>query len=288
VRGVGKEVPVSFACEGAALVGMLHLPADAPSIGVVIVVGGPQYRVGSHRQFVLLARDLASRSCAVLRFDCRGMGDSKGTFTGFEHIEPDVAAAVEFMEHQVPSIKQIALWGLCDATLAICAYARRNSRVAGVVLLNPWVRSEVTQARAQLKHYYVQRLIGGRVVRRILSGELNPLRSGHELIRNIVCAVRRQRGAKGEPATSVPLAERMGEALRLYRGRILVITSGRDLTAKEFEDVTQGSKLWRRLYAEARVTRQTLPDADHTFSRRVWRDQVADWTSQWIESWKGL
>ena len=46
--------------------------------GVLIVTGGPQYRAGSHRQFVLLARFLAARGMAVLRFDYRGMGDSEG------------------------------------------------------------------------------------------------------------------------------------------------------------------------------------------------------------------
>ncbi len=47
-------------------------------LGVLIVVGGPQYRVGSHRQFVLLARALAARGFAAMRFDCTGMGDSDG------------------------------------------------------------------------------------------------------------------------------------------------------------------------------------------------------------------
>ena len=25
--------------------------------------------------------------------------------------------------------------------------------------------------------------------------------------------------------------------------------------------------------------------ADHTFSRREWRDQVANWTTDWVRSW---
>ena len=48
-------------CEGDRLLGIVSEAApdkDAP-IGVVIVVGGPQYRAGSHRQFVQLARELA-------------------------------------------------------------------------------------------------------------------------------------------------------------------------------------------------------------------------------------
>ncbi|KAB8057318.1 hydrolase 1, exosortase A system-associated, partial [Janthinobacterium violaceinigrum] len=60
----------------ARLVGILSLPAAPGPRGVLIVTGGPQYRVGSHRQFVLLARALAAQGVPVLRFDLRGMGDS--------------------------------------------------------------------------------------------------------------------------------------------------------------------------------------------------------------------
>src|SRR3974390_2928101 len=113
------ETPITFSCAGETLLGLIHLPASPPELGVVIVVGGPQFRVGSHRQFLLLARELARKGIAVLRFDCRGMGDSDGEFPGFEHIGPDVAAAVDTLVAQVPTLRRIVLWGLCDATLAI-------------------------------------------------------------------------------------------------------------------------------------------------------------------------
>jgi len=52
--------------------------AAAADTGVLIVVGGPQYRVGSHRQFVMLARFLADHGVPCMRFDYRGMGDVSG------------------------------------------------------------------------------------------------------------------------------------------------------------------------------------------------------------------
>ena len=70
----GKESVLSFVCEGEPLVGILAEPDGTPAeVGVVIIVGGPQYRAGSHRQFTLLARHLAARGFAVLRFDYRSM-----------------------------------------------------------------------------------------------------------------------------------------------------------------------------------------------------------------------
>ena len=65
---------------------------------------------------------------------------------------------------------------------------------------------------------------------------------------------------------------------------MLLLLSGRDLTAKEFEHETRRSRKWRKLYQQERLTIHRLDPADHTFSRRIWRDQVADWTGAWIDA----
>src|SRR5262245_48200607 len=89
------ERAIGFACGDDALVGVVTEPTThAASTAVLIVVGGPQYRAGSHRQFVQLARALARGGHAVLRFDCRGMGDSSGELLDFEGIAQDIDAAI--------------------------------------------------------------------------------------------------------------------------------------------------------------------------------------------------
>src|SRR5690349_15977659 len=94
-----RERTVVFECAGERLVGVVH--AGAASVGVLVVVGGPQYRAGSHRQFVLMARELARAGYPVLRFDYRGMGDSDGAPCSFEQIDPDIRAAIDaFMKHE--------------------------------------------------------------------------------------------------------------------------------------------------------------------------------------------
>jgi hypothetical protein len=65
--------------------------------------------------------------------------------------------------------------------------------------------------------------------------------------------------------------------------RVLVILSGNDLTAEEFKDLVAGSRRWRTLLEDSRVTRYELPEANHTFARRDWRDQVARWTGAWVK-----
>ena len=124
-----------FTCQGLSLPGILHPGAPGASRGVLVVVGGPQYRVGSHRQFVLLARDLAAAGVPVLRFDCRGMGDAEGEFPGFEDLDADLAAAIDAFFTQVPSLREVVIWGLCDAASAALFYAGSDARVRGLVLL---------------------------------------------------------------------------------------------------------------------------------------------------------
>jgi hypothetical protein len=77
----------------------------------------------------------------------------------------------------------------------------------------------------------------------------------------------------------------MAAGLSRFRGPVLLILSGQDLTAKEFVDVSGASRLWRRLLAEPRVARRVIDEATHTFSRREWRDQVSAWTAGWMRSW---
>ena len=82
-----------FASGEQRLVGVLARPEDAGDVAVLIMVGGPQYRVGSHRQFTLLARDLSRHGYTSLRFDYAGMGDSEGQRARFDAVHADVDAA---------------------------------------------------------------------------------------------------------------------------------------------------------------------------------------------------
>jgi uncharacterized protein len=81
---------------------------------------------------------------------------------------------------------------------------------------------------------------------------------------------------------SLPLPDRMAEGLTRFDGSVLFIMSGNDFTAREFDEAAKASPRWRSLLASPRVTRHDLADADHTFARGTWRDQVAQWTIEWM------
>ena len=170
---VDHELPIVFDCEGQELIGVIHNADANTHIGVLIVVGGPQYRVGSHRQFVLLARYLAKEGIPVMRFDYRGMGDSPGNTRDFNHIGKDIASAINTFQMYNKAVQKIVIWGLCDAASAALFYAYEDERVTGLVLLNPWVRTEYGEANAYLKKYYKNRLVSREFWQKILSGRFN-------------------------------------------------------------------------------------------------------------------
>ena len=289
-----EERPLVVHCNDAWLYGILSLPKKRGSRGVLILVGGPQYRVGSHRQFTLLARTLATHGIPVFRFDCRGMGDSEGEPRDFEGVEDDLRCAVDRFLQEVPALDELIIWGLCDAASAALFYAYRDPRVAGLVLLNPWVRTEQGEAKAYLKHYYLARFFNREFWGKVLRGRFDYFDAARSFARTVTHAVGGRRPGENEadaPAHIVGscdpcnLPERMLDGLNRFGGRTLLIISGNDLTAREFCDLIRESSPWQRVMASSRVSRQDLPEADHTFSRREWRDQVASWTQEWMRSW---
>src|SRR5688572_251420 len=207
------------------------MPDTPASRGVLIVVGGPQYRAGSHRQFTLLARDLAASGIASLRFDYRGMGDSSGAARTFETVNEDIGCAIDRLTEGAPAVNEVVIWGLCDAASAALFYAHRDPRVRGVVLVNPWVRTQQGIAQAHLWHYYGARLIDTGFWKKLFRAEIDFQKSVTALAKFAADTARPKREAGSLP-------DRMEDALRRFRGRVLLILSGKDLTADEFRVVS--------------------------------------------------
>lgn len=272
------ETPLSFDCDGARLIGILTTPIAPERVGVVVVVGGPQYRVGSHRQFVLLARALADAGIPSLRFDCRGMGDSEGHTRTFESIDEDLAAAIDAFQRET-SVTNIVLWGLCDGASAALMYASFDARIAGVAAVNPWARWTGGQAAVRLRHYYVGRLVSQAFWRKLVSGALEWRSSVREIAEAIQNTARR---ATPTPAESY--LQRMRQGLVRFHGSVLVILSANDLTAREFERWLADPKLRAQLLHSTNIEVYPIDDADHTFSEREHRVALEDKTIAWIRS----
>lgn len=292
-----EERALVFPCADSWLYGVLTLPAQSSSRGVLVLVGGPQYRAGSHRQFTLLARQLGAHGVPVFRFDYRGMGDSEGDARTFENVGDDLRCAIDKFLSEAPFLNELVILGLCDAASAALFYAYKDQRVTGLVLLNPWVRTDGGAARVYLRHYYIERLFQRELWRKIWNGNFDYAAAANSLFSLIGQTLARRKRIESIADNAAldraadrcdnlaALSERMLYGLDRFKGKVLLILSGNDFTAQEFSDVVRGSGEWQKLLADPHVSRLDLPDANHTFSRREWRNQVAACTANWIYSW---
>lgn len=281
------EQAFSFDCAGEALLGIIAMPENALKTGVLIIVGGPQYRAGSHRQFLLLSRHLAEAGYPAMRFDSRGMGDSSGELCDFESIANDVASAIDVFFAKCPELERIVLWGLCDAASASLLYwdKTKDIRVTGMVLLNPWVRSEASLAKTQIKHYYGQRLFQADFWRKFFTGNLGVGRALCGLLGSVKNAHRLNNGF-GQNAI-LPFHKKMARGLESFSGTVLFLLSGNDYTAKEFLESVKADPVWERSLNRVNVSQKEIPEADHTFSSIKWRGQVENMTRQWLDKRAG-
>ncbi len=277
------EHALTLECQGDVLVAVLTVPERSHHVGVLIIVGGPQYRVGSHRQFLLLARALASNGIPTFRFDYRGMGDGHGKLRSFDDIGVDIAAAITAFQMHCPQVDRIVLWGLCDGASAALLYWHDtlDPRIAGMVLVNPWVRSDAGMAKTHIKYYYGQHLLDKQFWVKLLRGNVDVIGAFRTFVDNLMLAG--TTGRRNPTPEAIDFQDRMAEGLRSFGGSVLLILSGRDLTAKEFLEYAQSTPRWARLLERVDMIRHDLPEADHTFSSASWSREVETRTLRWLQ-----
>ena len=287
------ERPLIVACGSHHLSALLHRgDGQQPRAVVIVVAGGPQYRAGAHRQFVSLARKLAGHGHAVLRFDLRGMGDSSGSYLGFEQSEPDIRAAIDALLQHAPQVREVVLVGECESASGILFYAWRDPRVAGAVLVNPWVRTEEGQAQVIINHYYLDRLRSPEFWATVRRGQFDVLASLTSLMAVLRAYVRGKRMfAKSnanhlqDDISGLPLPVRTAVGLSRFKGQVLLLMSGHDYIAREFDEVTAASRAWDGLLGADRVQRCDIDGADHTFSKAHWKSAASDAVVGWLQRW---
>lgn len=290
-----SELPVVFDCEGCELVGMVHRPERALSRGMLsIVAGGPQYRGGVGRLQVQMARQLAAAGVPVMRFDYRGLGDGEGRFRGFQDVEADLRAAVRAFRAHAPEVREVVLWGGCDAAAAIMINAWKIPEVTGIVTGNPWVHSEETGDAVVVKHHYRQRMKDADFWLKVLRLQYNPLPAAATVARSAWHGLQRRLRPQREGAAagaeaaqaddpSHPFVPRMRAGLSRFQGDMLLLMSGRSLVSKEFDELVASDAGWQAaLRGKRSLARHDMPDSDQTYSSIASRREVIEVTRRWM------
>jgi pimeloyl-ACP methyl ester carboxylesterase len=155
----------------------------------------------------------------------------------------------------------------------------RDPRVAGVALLNPWVRSAATLAQTHVKHYYWRRLREKQFWLKLLRGGV-----GATALRTLGSNLRLARNAGKTAADSRTFQDRMAAGLRGFDGPALLVLSGDDYTAREFSLHAQSSASWRGLLQRPTLALHDMPEADHTFSKIADQDSQCHLCLDWLRT----
>lgn len=264
-----------------SLVGILarptsELPNSRPT--VVILNTGIVHRVGHHRMYVTMARQLASSGHCVLRFDFSGIGDSRsrdGVASPIAGCLADVVEALNFLE-DLGYGGAFILVGLCSGADIALRYGPSDKRVTGLVLLDPTIPPTIRF----YAHYIGQRLT------RLRSWLTFALGRGR-IWRDVIARARLAITAKPDDGrTSVIDPKTRGELEQIYKSlvmrgtKLLVVLTGGPM---------QGRQSYREQLLEAfpnvpfddTLVLEHFEDSDHTFTSTDHRERLKRLVLEW-------
>lgn len=135
------EAAFFFGVGADRVYGVLHRPPGPQAqCGIVLCAALAEEKLWSYRVYVGVARELARRGFAVLRFDCRGEGESDLEFeqSGLATRAADAARAAEVLLGSVPGLRRCVFLGH-RLGCAVAALAARDTGPAcgGLIAWDP-------------------------------------------------------------------------------------------------------------------------------------------------------
>ncbi len=245
---------LTFACQGATLVGTLDIGAASGSSGLLLVSGGNELRSGAWNGQAQLAARLADAGFPVFRYDRRGVGDSEGDNPTFRHSGPDIAAAAKTFLAAAPHVNRLVAFGNCDAAAALMLFAH-DLPINALVLANPWTIDGESAPDAMpasaIRSRYLAKLTNPREIWRLLTGGVN--------ISKLIKGLRRAAAPSSAPAG---LVAEMQAGLDCFTGPAEILLATDDRTAQMFEEAWDST--------DPRITRIDSPS--HSFSEGAARE----------------
>lgn len=159
--------------EGDADLGILVEPTRRGRTAVLLLNAGAIRRAGPFRLHVHAARRFAALGFPTLRIDQPGIAD---------HIAPARRPQVEALSEVLDALQRetgcdrFVVGGVCSAADVAWALAQRESRVAGLLLLDPLARSTAPGFRLGQAQLLLRRGVSGLIdiVRRRLARRVSP------------------------------------------------------------------------------------------------------------------
>jgi pimeloyl-ACP methyl ester carboxylesterase len=271
-RRIGNDLGESVHRFGPGLVGVLHRPRSDAEQGsrrtaVILFNAGLVHRVGPYREYVDLARALASAGFAVLRFDQSGLGDSAfSTQATIDRRQREARAAMTLIGAETGALRFV-LSGLCSGADDAFRLAANDHRVVGCILLDGlayrtsgfWWRHVVPRLFSPRRWWSVLQRIGSGGMKSDVPGLLD------------------YRDFPEQTDARRQLGELVARDTRL----LFVFTGG------SYYYFNHRGQLAACLGPAARAPQVTLElwrDSDHTFYQRGHRERLMNTTVTWMQT----
>lgn len=277
-----KEQTLIFGRDGN-LIGTVTVPSGAMQpTGVVLLNAGAIHRLGPHRVNVRLARDLATRGIASIRFDLAGHGDSgrpSGAKPFAEQAVCDIRDAMDALT-DATGLREFAAFGICSGAYHAFGTALIDQRLVALILFDAFA---YPTAKTTLLHY----LRG--------LGQPHRLRRFTQLCARLANsatndATRNSRAPRPESEVArlgvievIPRKEDIGHGFKTLQDRgvkLFVLYSGTAIRAYNYTN--QFHDTFKAFGVDKRIRVDFRPDVDHQFTviadqRRIIRD-ITTWT----------
>jgi hypothetical protein len=283
-----KEQAIRFGTS-ASLIGIVTDPpnrqAAAQRPATLLLGAGIVHRVGPHRLYVKLARQLASMGFVVFRFDFSGIGDSSVREDNLPLEKSAILETREAMDwlSQNRGIDQFVLIAVCSGAGFSFRTACVDERVVGVSLINAaghrWGTSD--ELNQTLVHHY-RRMLWSPSFRRKNLIKLTTLNFNAGTI--VQAAVNRIRSAFVSGVKAPPASFRIAkefEALVARGVRILIVYSEGD-EGWDYYEVFLKARL-KALSSNPCFGLHHVPGANHTFTLLSHQHQLFKLLGGWLE-----
>lgn len=274
-----RERAVLFGRSGGLLGIWCEPRGTATEIPVIVLGAGILHRIGPSRVAVHLARSLAARGHAVLRFDLSGIGDSaRATETSLEAaVTGDIRDAIDLAcarEKGTPWADQVAIVGFCSGADNALHAGSDDTRVRAAVLFDPTVHRTAGFHRREM----LQSLTSVRAWMSVLSGRWMAKRI--EQWRGRAASVRRPPGYYGLLVAPREETDKRARAFREHGGRLrFVLSSGAQRYCNAAEQVREAMPT---AFDPARFEVVWAPHLDHVFGTRAQVDWFVKDSSAWL------
>jgi hypothetical protein len=277
-----RERPITFG-DDDRLMGILTEPPpnrerrDAPTLLTWNV--GVHHRVGPHRVFVDLARHLASRGFASLRFDLSGRGDSEARREASSEMESDLVDVREAMAAVAARRgSRFVLLGYGASVDAAHRTAMVDGRVRGACFVEGYAhRTRGFHLRRPFRALEAARW------RRLLARRLPRAAKDWPIVRGLARIPLDVAGDADVYARECPPQRQLRRdyALLVARGsRLLFIFAGSDGSYNHRDQLFEFGCSPRQ---RAAIDLEYYPRADHTLFRPADRAQVVARIGEWME-----